>query len=255
MSRTKPASSAATSTRRTVWLAAALLGLTAPACDDSKEDKAGDKKEEDAGPAITVQLPPSPDFDEGKAPEAWEDGSQSIWGLRQALDKNVEAGSKGSEVEVKGYVQEIYLPPECPEGEACPPGKQTHIWVTDHPDTKGKKRAMMVVNYRFAVPEWDAKRWKDQPEVILEKGKRYTFKGKFKQFSDTGFAFDKGLLEFVAYKPHDLETGQELPTWVYPPAAPWHPLEIARQEEANAALVEKSKAGAVEQLKQQRDGK
>lgn len=242
-------------TRRAVWLTAALLGLTAAACDDKKEEDAqADKKEEDAGPAITVHLPPTPDFDEGKAPETWEDGSHSIWGLRQDLDKNVDAGSTGTEVEVKGYVQEIYVPPECPEGEACPPGKQPHVWVTDHPDTGGKKRAMMVVNYSFQIPEWDAKRWKDEPPVVLEKGKRYTFKGKFKQFSDTGFASDKGLLEFVAYKPHDPETGQELQSWVYPPGAPWHPVEIARQAEANEALVEKSKATAVQQLKQQRDG-
>ena len=58
----------------------------------------------------------------------------------------------------------------------------------------------------------------------------------------------------MAYKPHDPETGQELPAWVYPPGAPWHPVEIARQAEANEALVEKSKATAVQQLKKQRDG-
>ena len=235
-------------------LAAALLGLTAPGCEEKKEEKA-ETKEEDAGPAVTVELPPSPNFDEGKAPEKWEDGSWSIYGQRADLDKHVLEGSKGTEIEIKGFVQEVYVPPECPEGAACPPGKQPHIWVTDHADTLGKKRAMMIVNYRFQVPEWDAKRWAEEPDVIFEKGKRYTFKGKFKQFSDTGFSFDKGLLEFVAYKPHDPETGQELPTWVHPPGAPWHPIEIAHQAEVNAALVEKSKDSAIEQLKKQRDGK
>lgn len=248
--RTNPVASAVPATRRSVWLTAALLGLTVPACDTKEEPKQDQKKEEDAGPAIQVQLPPSPNFDEGKAPEQWEDGPWSIYGIRTDLDKNVDAGSKGTEIEIKGYVQEIYVPPPCPEGEACPPGKQPHIWITDHAETKGKKRAMMVVNYRFQVPDWDEKRWKDAPDVIFEKGKRYTFKGKFKQFSDTGFAFDKGLLEFVAYRPHDAETGQEMAVWVQPPGAPWHPIEIARQEEANAALVEKSKKGAaVEALK------
>ena len=43
----------------------------------------------------------------------------------------------------------------------------------------------------------------DDLHVMFEKGKRYTFRGKFKQFSDTGFAFDKGLLEFLAYRPLD----------------------------------------------------
>src|SRR5690606_18815442 len=105
-----------------------------------------------------------------------------------------KAGEQGTEVLVRGYVQEIYVAPECPSGEVCAPPKQPHVWITDAPEEKGKKRAMMVVNYRFAIPAWDAKRWKKEPEVVLEVGKRYTFKGKFKRFSDTGFAFDRGLL-------------------------------------------------------------
>ena len=228
----------------TLFIVGSLLG----GCDKSEEAEAVPTDEEEAPASnIKVQLPPSPDFDEGKSPETWEDGSYSIFGLRSDLDKHVEDGDKGKEVMVKGYVQEIYLPPECPEGEVCPPPKQPHLWITDKPQEKGKKRAMMVVNYRFQITDWQAKQWKDEPEVILEKDQRYTFKGKFKQFSDTGFAFDRGLLEFVAYKPHDPETGEELDKWVYPPGAPWHPIAVAEQEEANARLAEKAKASAKDQ--------
>ena len=46
----------------------------------------------------------------------------------------------------------------------------------------------------------------------------------------------------MAYKPHDPETDQELPNWVYPPGAPWHPLEVQRVEEENAKLAEKASA-------------
>ena len=224
-------------------LAATLLAL-GPACESDPPPETKKAAEEDSAPAIKVQLPPSPDFDEGKSPEQWDDGSWSIYGLRAKLDQNVKEGEAGKELLVKAYVQDIYIAPECPEGEVCPPPKQPHVWVTDKPEEKGKKRAMMVVNYRFQIPEWDAARWKDQPTVVLEKGKQYTFKGKFKQFSDTGFAFDRGLLEFVAYKPHDPETGAELNTWVYPPYAPWHPIEVQRVEEENAKLAEKAKASA-----------
>jgi hypothetical protein len=232
------------------------LVLTAPACDKAEEapqQKAAEDELPDTN--IKVELPASPDFQEGKAPEKWEEGCVggecpwSIWGLRQKLDENVKAGETGTEILVKGWVQEVYVAPPCPEGQMCPPPKQPHLWITDEVDSKGKKRAMMVVNYRFVIPEWDAKRWKDQPVVEFVEGKRYTFKGKFKQFSDTGFAFDRGLLEFVAYKPIDPTTNQEAADWVYPPGAPWHPLEIARQQEANAALVEKAKATAVPQPK------
>jgi hypothetical protein len=216
------------------------------ACDKGEQPAANETKEDDA-PQIKVQLPPPPDFDEGKSPEQWDDGAFSIYGLRRELDQNVEDGEKGKDIIVKGYVQEIYVPEECPDGEVCPPPKQPHVWITDKPDEMGKKRAMMVVNYRFTIPEWDAKRWKDEPDVILERGKRYTFKGKFKQFSNTGFAFDRGLLDFVAYKPHDPETGQEIDTWVYPPGADWHPVQVAHQEEQNAKLAEKAKASAVQQ--------
>ncbi len=220
---------------------ALFFALSLGACDKGEEQA---KNEEPPPPKVKVQLPAPPNFDEAKVDEQYADGSRSIYGLRRKLDENVKEGEAGTEIMVKGYVQEIYVPPECPEGEMCPPGKQPHFWITDKPDQKGKKRAMMVVNYSFTIPEWDAKRWKDEPMVVIEMGKRYTIKGKFLQFSSTGFAFDQGLLEFVSYKPLDLETGAEMANFIVPPGAAWHPLEIARQEEENAKLAEKAAAAA-----------
>jgi len=195
-------------------------------------------------PIIQVQLPPSPGFPTGAAPDKYPDGVWSIAGLRRDLDAQVKAGDAGTEIEVRGWVLEIYVPPECPEGEVCPPPKQPHLFIVDAEADKGKRNAMMVVNYAFTIPEWDARRWKGQPDVVVEVGKQYTFKGKLRQFSDTGFAHDRGLLEFVAYRPHDPDTGLELADWVYPPGAPWHPMEIARQEEENAALAERAARAA-----------
>jgi hypothetical protein len=186
---------------------------------------------------VKVELPPPPDFDEGKVPEKADDGAWSVYGLRKTLDENVKQGEAGVEIEVRGYVQDIYEPPVCPEGEQCAPGKQPHVWITDKPEDKGKKRAMMVVNYAFTIPEFDVKRWEKVPSVMLAKGQQYTFKGKFKRFSDSGFADARGLLDFVAYKAKDPVTGVE--AWVAPPGAAWHPLEILRQEEEQKALIEK----------------
>jgi hypothetical protein len=188
---------------------------------------------------VKVQLPPAPEFSDGAVPAKYADGVWSIAGLRADLDAQVARGDAGEEIEVRGWVTKIYVPPECTEGEACPPAKQPHLWMTDAEGEKGLKRALMVVNYQYAIPEWDAARWRDQPDVILEVGKPYTFKGRFKQFSDTGFAYDRGLLEFVAYHPRDPDTGAELSVWVVPPGSFEHPLEVARQEEENAALAEK----------------
>jgi hypothetical protein len=219
----------------TVVLCAPLFG----GCDDKPKEAAKPSADEvtaeDA--AIQVELPPSPNFDEGKVADKWEDGSYSIYGLRKSLEENVKEGEKGAEIMIKGYVQEIYEPPECPEGETCPPGKQPHIWIADKEDARGKKRAMMIVGYQFAIPEWETETWKDTPDVQFEKGKRYTFKGSFKRFSDTGFADARGLLDFKFYKITDEESGAE--SWVAPPGAAWHPLTIALQEEQQKKLIEK----------------
>lgn len=220
-----------------------------------KEEEAleikGDTKEEDLGPPVKVSLPPAPNFDEGKAPEQWEDGSWSIWGLRRDIDKHVAEGESNQEVIVQGWVQEIYEPPACPEG-GCPPPKQPHVWITDQEGVEGKKRAMMVVNYRMQIPEWQAKDWKGQPDVILEKGKRYTFKGIFAQFSGTGFSADNGLLEFRAYKPTEpaIDPATKLPVeWVAPPGAAWHPLTIQQQEESNKKLADAAAKTAIKEPK------
>ena len=229
---------------------ATVLVLSIGACDNKPkvvEEKSEEAKDEAPATNIKVDLPPSPNFDEGKAPEQWEDGSFSIYGLRSKLDENVKAGEGGKEIQIKGWVQEIYVAPPCPEGEVCAPPKQPHVWITDGQGEQGKKRAMMVVNYRFQIPEFQAKMWKDVPPIVLEKDKRYTFLGKFKQFSDTGFSYDRGLLEFVAYKPLDPATGAESAAWVYPPGAPWHPIAIAEQEKQNAELAEKASGTVAKQ--------
>jgi len=180
---------------------------------------------------IEVMLPPAPELGRPAIPDKGSEGHWSIEGLRRNRTTQLAEGAAGTEVTVQGWVQEIYVAPECPEGEVCPPAKQPYLWITDAADTKGSKRAMMVVNYAFAIPEWDAKRWSDVPEVMLEVGKRYVFKGRFKLFSDTGFAYDEGLLEFVAVQGGAAD-------WVYPRGAPWHPLEIARMEADSARLLE-----------------
>lgn len=190
---------------------------------------------------VQVELPPSPGFEHADVPDRYDDGAYSIRGLRQELEARVAEGEAGQEILVRAFVSRIYLPPECPRGSVCAPPKQPHLWMTDADDDLGTRRALMVVSYSFPIPEWQAKDWKKQPQVVMEVGKRYTIRGRFTRFSDTGFADDEGLLEFVAYRPHDPATGQEQPdAWVYPRGAPWHPLTIAQQEAANRALAERA---------------
>lgn len=226
---------------------ALLLGLAASGCAD-KVQEAGPEEEE--LPNIKVELPAAPNFDEARAPIKWDDESYSIYGLRKDIDERLKEGESGKEVIVKGWVQEIYVPPTCPEGELCPPGKQPHFWITDTQDGQGKKRAMMVVNYYFPIPEWDTatlEMWKDVPLVVVEVGKQYTIKGKFKRFSDTGFAHDNGLLEFVSYQVPNPDPKAANPgelVWIAPPNSSWHPLTVAQQEAANAEMMAKMQKDA-----------
>ncbi len=227
------------STSRPIILCALLgLGLSGCGKEAPKVKKTGG---EDEGPSaadnVKVELPAAPNFDEGKVVEKYDDGTWSVYGLRHDIDANVKNGDAGVDIDVRGYVQDIYEPPVCPAGETCPLGKQPHLWITDKPDDKGKKRAMMIVNYSFTINEVDAPRWKGVQNVTVEKGKQYTFKGKFKRFSDTGFADARGLLDFVSYKAPNIKTGVE--EWISPPGAPWHPLEILREEEAQKKTIER----------------
>lgn len=193
---------------------------------------------------LKVELPPEPELDRPEVPLQYDDGAYSIAGLRDDRDARFAEGAEGQEITVRAYLSRIYVPPECPQGERCPPSKQPHLWMTDARDDPGLRRALLVVGYQFQIPEWEAKRWKGVPLVVMEQGKQYTLRGRFKQFSDTGFAHSNGLLEFVAYRPHDPETGEELPQWIAPPGAPWHPLELERQDELDQQLRERAKAAA-----------
>ncbi len=187
-------------------------------------------------------------------PQKYDDGAYSISGLRRELDARIAEGEAGTQVLVRAYVQDIYVAPTCPPKEPCPPPKQPHVWLVDDPEEEGKREAMLLVDYRFAIPQWDAERWKGESEVELRTGERYTFKGKFVRFSDTGFAHDRGLLEFRSYRPHDSKTGEELDQWVMPPGAHWHPIVIELEEEQNRRLMEKAAEAAVQKRRKGRRG-
>jgi len=224
------------------------VGLVAPLLllGGCAEKVAETGPQEEELPTIDVKLPTAPNFDEARAPVKWDndpDEAFSIYGLRKDIDDHLKDGEAGKEVVIKGWVQEIYVPAECPADQLCPPGKQPHFWITDNENELGKKRAMMVVNYYFPIADWDTDTqniWKDVPLVVVEVGKQYTIKGKFKRFSDSGFAHDNGLLEFVSYKvpnpdPKAVNPGELV--WIAPPNSDWHPQTLAA-EAAQAAEMQ-----------------
>lgn len=211
-------------------VAAKLGELTMPA--PKLLEPLGDPPASEDAPKVV--LPPPPPFGFGKVPERDAAGHWSVSGLRNDRAVQLERGRKGTEITVKAWVNEIYVRPVCPDGEVCPPAKQPHLWVADHLDIKGKKRSMMVVNYAFMIPEWEEETWRGVEAVELKVGEQYVMKGEFKRFSDTGFASEDGLFEFIAVQRTD-ETGAT--RWVHPRGAAWHPVAIAIEEEQKAALM------------------
>jgi len=189
---------------------------------------------------IEVTLPPPPSFPQVEVPARYDDGAYSIAGLREDLDARLAEGEADQMIEVRAYVAQIYVPPACSAGARCPAPKQPHLWLTDAPNDRGLRRALLLVGYRFEIPKQQAKAWKDQPDVVLEEGQRYTIKGTLRQLGSTGFADSRGLLEFWAYRPLDPTTGQDRAEWVFPRGASWHPLTIAQQEAENRALAERA---------------
>ena len=72
---------APTSLVRPLGVLVSLCAALALGACETEEAKPADTKKEDPGPQIKVQLPPTPDFDEGKVEEKYGDGSLSILSL------------------------------------------------------------------------------------------------------------------------------------------------------------------------------
>ena len=107
---------------------------------------------------------------------------------------------------------------------------------------------MMVVNYSFQIPEWDAKRWKDEPQVMLERGQALHLQGQVQALLGHRLLlrpWSAGVRGLQAPRPRD--RSKSCPTGSTLRRPPWHPLEVARMEEENAKLAEKAKATATQQ--------
>jgi hypothetical protein len=168
----------------------------------------------------TVLLPTKPVFSAARVPAQFDDKSLSVHGLRQDLDARFKEGNAGTEVRVRATVREIFIPPPCPAEQLCAQTVGPHVWISDRAD-EGHKRSLQVVGFSFAIPEFEAERWKGVPKVELVVGREYTISGIFTDKSDLGFAEPRGLLEFRTLVVKDASGAETL---IAPPGAPWHPL-------------------------------
>lgn len=177
-------------------------------------------------------LPPAPVFVSPEVPARHDNGSYSVRGLRAEPDELLRRGDEGAMIVVEGWIIEVYEPTAAAVELGL--SAQSHAWIADAPDRRGRREALLVAHYRFDIPPDQHEFWRRAPVVKLEVGKRYRIQGRFVRDSETGFTDPRGLLEFHAYA--DPERDDQ---WIHPPGAPWHPLEIHRQEEVERELLQR----------------
>jgi hypothetical protein len=179
---------------------------------------------------LVAELPPPPSdvFAGPKVPAKYDDGAFSVAGLRADFNAQIQLGEAGTEVTVRAWVQAINVP-TCKGSDGC---GEPHLWVTDAPDVAGRRLALLVGPHAFHLHEDEARTWAGEPEVVVEVGKQYLFKGNFVRTSETGFSSPRGVLQFHALQ-------NEAGEWVYPPGSSWHPKTAAMQAELMAELMER----------------
>lgn len=192
-----------TSTRTTRWSLAALALTGYWVCHalGSREALAQGA----ALPEVKVNLPPSPSFDAKHAPIRHDTGEFSVFGLRKNMTKYLD-----KDVQVKGYLREIYVCPEeqrkCNEAAgkrskgkaapALPPGEcrpcdQPHFFIGDAPDVK-LSRALLVADY--PVKDWKTGKPRPLDDKLAKIGDLVVVTGTFAINSITGFAASNGLI-------------------------------------------------------------
>jgi hypothetical protein len=161
-------------------------------------------------PDVSVSLPNVPTLPPPPHPVQHPDGSYSVYGLRRR-----QAVTLNSDVQVTGYIVQIYAAPECPPGRTCPPAAAPHMWIADTRDETDDSRRLMVVGYAENQAQIDeamelARRGRyrpPDPETGLLPiptdffvGNKVRVHGRFTRISGSGFNVSQGLLEYRSHE-------------------------------------------------------
>lgn len=188
--------------------AAALLPTLPAACGEEGQAAASDLTIERL-PDVRPNLPEVPTLPPPPHPVQYDDASYSVYGLRHRIRNTMD-----SDVEVTGYIVEIYQPPECPEGEHCPTPAAPHMWIADTRGETDQGKRLMVVGYaenQAQIDEAieDARRGRTRELTEEERamgmipiptdfhvGNKVKVEGRFTRMSGSGFNSSEGLLEY-----------------------------------------------------------
>ena len=157
-------------------------------------------------PDVEPNLPDVPTIPPPPFPTQYEDSSYSVYGLRRRMATTID-----TEVEVTGYIVEIYVPPECPEDQQCPTPAAPHMWIADTRGEAERGKRLTVVGYAENQASIDdaieaAQRGHPivpDPDVDIlpiptdfAVGAKIKLSGQFARVSGSGFNISDGLLEY-----------------------------------------------------------
>lgn len=208
--------------RRFVFALALPAGL-AMGCPMGQEGGANPIVEAEVLPEVRPNLPEVPTLPPAPHPTQYPDQSYSIYGVRKRMQRTVD-----TEVQVTGYIVDIYRPPECPQGRTCPPARMPHIWLADTRGEQDPNKRMRVAGYAenqqmIDQAIEDARRG-EAPEVHeggpppiptdFGVGAKVRITGQFVRVSGTGFADSQGMIDYRSHttvEPAPGETAQAPP--------------------------------------------
>ena len=171
-------------------------------------------------PDVDPSLPDVPTLPPPPFETQYDDDSYSVYGVRRRSSQTMD-----SEVEVTGYIVEIYEPPECPEDETCPPPAAPHLWIADTRDAGEDDDRLMLAGYaenqaqiEEAIEEAERGRYRPPEEgtdvlpipVNFRVGTKIKALGRFTRVSSAGFNVSNGLLEYRGHEILEPAEGQEL---------------------------------------------
>jgi hypothetical protein len=195
--------------------------FTLTGCEQAAEAKVKVEKL----PEVKPSLPAVPTIPPPPVEIQYSDQSYSVYGVRRAKRRTLD-----QELEVTGYIVEVYQPPECPPKERCPVPPAPHIWIADKPDETDKNNMLLVADFaenQISIYEAIEAHLKGQEEdpaeleamgmlpipVDLFKGGKIKVKGRFAYVSGGGFQSSEGVLSYLGHEtlqpPPDLENLQK----------------------------------------------
>lgn len=185
--------------------ATTMCGLTLAGCGN---DQASDLQIESL-PEVHPTVPAVPTIPPPPYPVRYPDNTYSVYGARKRIHTTMD-----TELEVTGYIVQIYTPPECPEGQACPPARAPHLFIADSATEADPFKRLRLVGYadnQTAIDEAVEAARRGRPLVPNEEeGERavpYDFNvggkikvhGRFTRVSATGFSEPDGVLEYQSH--------------------------------------------------------